>query len=137
MRLVQSPLERGQASSRASDFLRVFTECALLTLALKFWACGKDMVVPTRQTWSRPQLPEIMDEAVCLHVETERQEVVLHCPWQTVLQTTSMWVGGLLSQAGFVLLFPLPLLPMYTLTRVYSPWLRVSGSQGLGCSVRG
>lgn len=44
------------------------------TLALKFWAYGKEMVVPTRQTWSGPQLPEIMDEAVCLPVETERQE---------------------------------------------------------------
>lgn len=58
----------------AGVFLRVFTECALATLALKFWACGKEMVVPTRQTWSGPQLPEIMDEAVCLPVETERQE---------------------------------------------------------------
>lgn len=125
---------RGQASFRAPDFLRVFTEHALVTLALRFWACGKDIVVATRQTWSRPQLPEIMNEAFCLPMETERQEHAgcscsLRCHRQTVLQSPSLCVG-LLSQAGFVLLLPLRLLPGYTRTRL-------GGSRDLGCSVRG
>lgn len=48
-----------------SDFLRVSREHALMALPLGFWVCGNKTVVPTRQTWSRHQLPEIPDEATC------------------------------------------------------------------------
>lgn len=70
----QSTLERGQASFQAPDFLRVFIERALVTVALRFWTYGWEIVVPTRQTWSRPKCPEIGDETVFLPLETERQE---------------------------------------------------------------
>ena len=61
----ESPLEGGEVTSVVSDFLRVLREQALMALALGAWVCGNKTVAPTRQTWSRHQLPEIPDEATC------------------------------------------------------------------------
>lgn len=64
-RVFESPLEGGEVTSVVSDFLRVLREHALMALALGAWVCGNKTVAPTRQTWSRHQLPEIPDEATC------------------------------------------------------------------------
>lgn len=55
-RLSKHPGERA-GIFQAPDFLRVSTERALVTVALRFWTRGREIVVPTRQTWSRPKPP--------------------------------------------------------------------------------